>query len=448
MVRVPIQQDAYVEGTPFTWKHCRGWLSEAEAAELSRLANGKRVLEVGTFCGRSTVAIATSAASVTCIDPFSGYPAFDPEDTEDEARANFAKAGVADKITIHVGTQEKVLPELDLSGVDMVFYDADHAEVSTARGIRLLFESGLPDTATIVFHDYDASDPGVIQAVNAWCIPKGLVPRMAGSLAIFEGTSGIQRHKGYDVMLSMPTVGHAMVYGAAKGLFRATWKHHVQINHWDKSLLASVFNKLWCDALNAFDRGDITHVAMLHSDIGPADGWIDILIEEMEAQSAAFCSAVVPIKDSRGLTSTGIGEPGLAWSPLRRFTMKEIMEFPETFDAEDTGNPGKVLLLNSGCWVADLRHPGFHATDSDNQGKLYFEINDRIVKTEKGWTSQVEPEDWFFSRRLHAQGIRAVATRKVQVLHFGINAFCNDKAWGSHECDKDLRPLWEEAATT
>jgi len=444
----PVQHVPYEEGEPFTWKHCRGWLSDAEAAELARLSVGKKVLEVGTFCGKSTVAMAATAASVTCVDPFTGYAVDGMSQTEAEARENFNKAGVADKITIHVGTQEKVLPSLDLSDVEMVFYDADHSEVATGRGIRLLYESGLPETAVIAFHDYHPKDIGVVRAVDSWCVPKGLSPRVIDSLAVFDGTAETSRPHSYDVMLGVPTNGQSMLYGAAQALFRATWVHRVQINHYDKSLLACCFNKLWCDALNAAERGEITHMAFLHSDIAPADGWIDTLISEMEDQCAAFCSAVSPIKDARGLTSTGVGEPGLVWSPLRRFSMKEIMEFPETFDSDDTGNPGKVLLLNSGCWVADLRSPLFYRMDSDNQGKVYFEVNDRIVKTDQCWVHQVESEDWFFSRCLHANGIRAVATRKVPLVHMGMSGYGNDTAWGSQECDEDLRPLWGEVAVT
>lgn len=430
----------------FDWTNVRGWLSEEEGSELARLAEGKVVLEVGTFCGRSTLAMAKTARKVFCVDSFAGYPGDGMANTLDEALSNFRRSEHGGKIVVIKGRQEDVLPTMDLSEIGLVFYDADHSQASTARGIRLLEATGLPNTATVVFHDYHDEDPGVVRAVNAWCMPRGREPRVVDSLAIFDADEKAKQEEsppGYDVMLGIPTNGQTLSYGAAQGLFRATWLHRVQINHYDKSLLAACFNKLWCDALNAFEQGNITHIAFLHADISPADGWIDTLISEMEAHSASLCSAVSPIKDSRGLTSTGIGEPGLAWSPLRRFASTEVMGFPETFDADDTGNPGKVLLLNSGCWVADLRDPAFRNLDTDNQAKVFFTVNDRVVKTEGTWVHQVESEDWFFSRCLFEQGIRAVATRKVRIVHLGLTGFRNDVAWGTQQCDEDLKPLWQ-----
>ena len=439
----PIHQEPYVEGQPFTWKHCRGWLTNSEAAELAWLAAGKKVLEIGTFCGKSAVAMAPDARQVVCIDPFVGYPGVEGmANTKAEALGNFGRAGCLDKIRVAVGTQEEVLPRMDLSDVEFVFYDADHSAPSTARGIRLLYARGLPETAVIAFHDYHSFDPGVVMAVDDWSKPKGLTPRVVDSLAVFDGTSP-KATEAYDVMLGIPTNGQSLTYGAAQGLFRATWKHRVQIAHKDKSLLAACFNMLWCDALNAAEAGTITHVAFLHADIAPCDGWIDILIAEMEAARASFCSAVSPVKDDRGLTSTGLGHPGLPWSPLRRFAIPEILAFPPTFDATMIGHPDKVLLLNSGCWVADLRDPKFFAVDEHDQARAFFTINDRVVKTEGKWVHQVESEDWFLSRRLHELGIKTVATRKVSLKHVGLTAFPNDVAWGSQKCDEDLRPLWE-----
>lgn len=450
-MRLPPTDERPVTNGQFGWRNVRGWLTEAEGEELGRLAEGKVVLEVGTFCGRSTLAMAPTARKVICVDTFQGYPVDGMRDTLDEALANIRRSEHRDKITVVKGRQEDVLPNMDLSKVGLVFYDADHSCESTARGIRLLEGAGLRPAATIAFHDYHDFDPGVVQAVDAWRTPRSLKPRVVGSLAVFDGTGGAaaEAPKGRDVMIAIPTNGHTLVYGAAQGLFRATWVHRARINHHDKSLLAAAFNKLWCDALNAYERGEITHVAYLHADIQPADGWLDTLIAEAEKAGAAVCSAVSPVKDNRALTSTGVGKPGLSWSPLRRFAMKEVLRFPKTFDAADTGNPGKVLLVNSGCWVADLRHDAFRAVDAQNQARIFFTINDRIVKTEGVWVHQVESEDWFLSRRLHELGVRTVATTAVKLIHVGMTGYRNDVDWGgpdAQETDEDLRPLWDHAA--
>jgi len=431
----------------FGWRNVRGWLSETEAEELARLAKDKTVLEVGTFCGRSALAMAESARKVFCIDNFAGYSCESAHSrVRDEALGNFDRAGNNGKIVVLQGLQEDVLPQMNLSKIELVFYDADHSYEATARGIRLLQEAGLSPSATLVFHDYDEGQPGVVAAVNESFGPLGIKPKLVGSLAVFEGRAA-QAQPAEDaachkVMLGIPTQGQRLVYGAAQGLFRATWKHQVGIRTADSSLLGRAFNNIWCDALNRAQAGEITHLAFLHSDIAPCDGWIDLLIEEMEKAKASFCSAVSPIKDPRGLTSTGLGEPGVCWSPLRRFSMAEVLEFPETFSAESIGHPEKVLLLNSGCWVADLRNPAFFTLGEDDEARLFFTINDRVVCHEGKWVNQVESEDWFFSRRLHELGIPSVATRAVSLRHLGMVAFPNDAVWGSQKEDEELRPLW------
>lgn len=437
-----------VNSYTFGWQNVRGWLSEEEAAELAKLAEGKVVLEVGTFCGRSALAMAATARKVFCVDNFMGY--YDRgtgmSDVRDEALGNFDRARTGRKIVVLQGSQEDVLPKMNLADVEMVFYDADHSRDATARGIRLLQAAGLPSIATWVFHDYDRKNLGVMTAVNDFCGPQGMKPRVVGSLAIFDGRETEKEPEAveqYSVMLGIPTHSRTLNYGAAQGLFRASWSHKVKVDVSESSLLAKAFNTLWCNALNRAEAGDITHLAFLHTDIAPCDGWIDILIEEMEKHGASFCSAISPIKDPRGLTSTGLGEPGLSWSPLRRFSMAEVAEFPTTFDAESIGHPGKVLLLNSGCWVADLRDRQFFARGTDNEARVFFTINDRVVCEDGTWVAQVESEDWFFSRRMHELGIKAVATRAVSLKHMGVAAYPNDVVWGTLEHDEDLRPLWD-----
>jgi hypothetical protein len=46
----------------------RGWLTEAEGRKLQELAIGKTVLELGSYCGRSTCAMAWTAARIVAVD--------------------------------------------------------------------------------------------------------------------------------------------------------------------------------------------------------------------------------------------------------------------------------------------------------------------------------------------------------------------------------------------
>lgn len=246
------------------------------------------------------------------------------------------------------------------------------------------------------------------------------------------------RHK---VMLAVPHNG-SVVWGTAHGLLRASAKHDVTVTNICWSNLGGAHNALWCQALNAAQEGAITHLAFLHADVGPDDLWVDALLEVMDERDADLVSSVSPVKDERGVTSTGIGVPGLGWSPLLRFTLHELAEMPETFNAEEAGYPDKVLLHNTACWVADLRKPVFYLRDDEDQALSYFTLRDRIVFSEGRWIAQVESEDWFFSRRLHEANAATYVTQRVKLSHMGSMPFRNDSAWGSNAVDLDSEPLW------
>ena len=214
-----------------------------------------------------------------------------------------------------------------------------------------------------------------------------------------------------------------------------TYVAHNSSSAWDG------FNALWLDALNSGDR--YTHFAMLHADIVPEGFWVDTLIGELDRTGVDLVSTVVPIKDARGLTTTGIGDPDDPWSPLRRFTVRECLAFPETFDAADAGYPGMPLLHNHGCFVADLRRPVFQTTNPDGSLKVSFAFPRRSVKVSGNWVVQAESEDWFFSRMLHEAGGRSVATRKIRLRHLGAMEFTNFDPWGMYEHgDEDTAAKW------
>jgi hypothetical protein len=249
----------------------------------------------------------------------------------------------------------------------------------------------------------------------------------------------------FNIALGMPHNG-TLCYGAAQGMCRASLKHTVRLLPEPSSLLAAGFNAIYAKALTLADAGEITHLAFLHADIAPEDLWIDKLVDEMEERKADFISVVAPIKDLRGLTSTAIGKFGLDWTPYRRLTMDEVLALPETFGIEDTQYPEDVLLHNSGCWLADLRNPLFSVEDAAGQLLVYFTINDRIIRKGEARSVEVEPEDWFFSRRLHEQGARTFATRKVLIGHHGDFEFRNDHVWGLAKVDEQTRQLWGDNA--
>lgn len=233
------------------------------------------------------------------------------------------------------------------------------------------------------------------------------------------------------ILLGMP-VGYGTAYiHAARGFFRASRDMASVVKyHPGSSLLASSFNEIWCQALNfEADTGEkLEYFAMLHDDVAPEDYWLDKLIAELEDKKLDVLSAVVPIKDNRGLTSMALDREGNQFLPLARISMHEVFGLPETFTSDDIGHK---LLLNTGCWVCKW--------DQEVCKKLHFEINDRIVFNEasKRFQSETESEDWFFSREAHALGLKLGATRKVSLMHFGTYAFTNDRPWGVEKFDSE-----------
>lgn len=250
----------------------------------------------------------------------------------------------------------------------------------------------------------------------------------------------------YRVLVGPP--GPNFSWGTVRGLLAlSAGKHEVKLinsgNGFDD------FDSIWTTAMNEGEAGRITHVAMLHLDIVPMaeDGapvWLDILIDEMDRLGLDYISAVSPLKDGRGLTSSGIGDPINHWTPWRRFTVKDTFRFPETFTAEDVGAGGRYLLHNSGCWVADMRKPIWYQPTPAGEAPAYFAFPERVYRdplTGK-WTHSRESEDWFFSRCLASMGAKTAITRKVKLKHLGRVGYPNSEPWGEWEHDWATAKNW------
>lgn len=195
------------------------------------------------------------------------------------------------------------------------------------------------------------------------------------------------------------------------------------------SLLTFTFNMAWADALNARQKYGVTHWAMLHDDVCPEPGWLDLMLDELNASGADILSAAVPIKDGRGLTSTALDGAAGPWV-VRRVTMTELYGLPETFAAEDVPwrESGACLLANTGLWVCRFDAPWVE--------RVCFRQQDRVVFTESGEAvAQTNPEDWDFSRQAAALGLTVKVTRKVPLYHER-EEWHNRGPWGEHKTDE------------
>lgn len=243
------------------------------------------------------------------------------------------------------------------------------------------------------------------------------------------------------VALTMPHYGEVK-FAAARSFYRPTSEGSqvgVVRNDSIGSVLTKNFNHAWCWAINLRESHGVTHFAMLHADVVAKDGWLDVLLGEMNRLNADVVSAVVPIKSEHGLTSTAVGTVNPYHS--RRLTLNECHRLPETFDAWDVerelGFRGP-LLVNTGCWLADLRKPW--CDDADEQGFLRwaFRFADEMWRNPATgkWAPLNVSEDWLFSRHLSDIGAKVYATRKVDCYHAGSKNYVNGKPWGEWDTDE------------
>jgi predicted O-methyltransferase YrrM len=119
-------------------REVEGWLTEEQARRLfaaaSAVAPAGRVVEIGSFRGRSAVVLAAAGVDVVCIDPHAGSDRGPREIAADADRgaadltafrANLARAGVADRVR-HVRAFSH-LALADVAGpVDVLFVDGAH----------------------------------------------------------------------------------------------------------------------------------------------------------------------------------------------------------------------------------------------------------------------------------------------------------------------------------
>ncbi len=249
-----------------------------------------------------------------------------------------------------------------------------------------------------------------------------------------------------SLFLALPRRPGLVVEGEGPGHVRAvkpTGRGRFKIAVGRGSAFCLKCNRLWLLALDCREAEGLTHFAMQHDDVEAPPGWADVLIDELDRTGADVCSAVVPIKDRRGVTSTAIRD--VTTGQVRRVTMAELFgKLPETFAVEDLqaaglgfGEPGReVLLVNNGLWVCRF--------DRDWVERwIGWRIIEGIVRNTAGQPFvSFFSEDWFFSEWCAERGLKVVATRKVPVIHRDADGteYRSDRVWGEWETDRGDDP--------
>src|SRR5262249_56235512 len=132
-------------------------VSLAECGELARLAAGARVLELGSYLGRSTVALASTATIVHSIDVHRAD--FGLDSTVTALIANLDRHDLRHKVVAHVGFSQLVLPVLPHGWFDFAFIDGQHQREPVEEDLSAVVPLLRP-RATVAFHDYGV--PGVM----------------------------------------------------------------------------------------------------------------------------------------------------------------------------------------------------------------------------------------------------------------------------------------------
>jgi hypothetical protein len=134
-------------------------LTETEGRTLAELADGKVVLELGAWLGRSTVCLAQTAERVFSVDWHQGDEHAGATHTLGPYLQNLIRYGLLDTVVPIVGRFEDVLPSLRAGYFDMVFLDGFHTYDAVKADIYRIL---LLEPSLMVFHDYgvEASSHG------------------------------------------------------------------------------------------------------------------------------------------------------------------------------------------------------------------------------------------------------------------------------------------------
>ena len=140
---------------------------------IARMIGARRILEVGTLGGYSTIWLARALPADGRLITLE----YEPRHAE-TARKNITRAGFADRVEVRVGAAADTLPELAAEGAgpfDLVFIDADKPN----NPVYLDWAVKLSRPGTVIILDNVVRDGGVADAGST-------DPNVRGSRAAFD----------------------------------------------------------------------------------------------------------------------------------------------------------------------------------------------------------------------------------------------------------------------
>jgi hypothetical protein len=425
--------------TPFVeaWERAEkitGWLSRREAQALHRAAietpKDGLIVEVGAFRGKSTALLASTGRQVVSIDPLTIGNKVDGERriTADDADSLRSVVDGFPNASWIRRESTAVDPYIEPTPIDLLYIDGNHNGDAPYNDF-IHFQPKMKPGGLVAFHDFDAMQ-GVTQSVRK-LEKQGMIQQhdLVGTLYIGKcvgapqqpATTAVRRAflalpNNHDIESETWESARDCVKGR-KDISAYVWRRQF-------SILPANFNRCVVNCLNA---GSFDFFSILHSDISVDAGWLGVIMDEMDRVGADVMHASVPIKNGEGLSSTAIGYSDDPWSLVRRVTMTELHQLPETYDlktVQEVIDPeAKRLLCNTGCLVIRICDWFKNFTG--------FRNLDRIVRlSEDVWQDDTVPEDWNFGHWCADNGVNVWGTRKAVTHHWGRQRFSSDMIWG------------------
>lgn len=248
----------------------------------------------------------------------------------------------------------------------------------------------------------------------------------------------------YKILIGVPSSSESVSAATLESLqYSASFRDNdIVTSIQGLSLLARNFNLLFLKAI----KYQMDYFILLHADVGVTykgalGSWVDVLIKLAVDGGFSAVSAVCPIKNHEGYTSTGMIADKRNAHGIRRLTMTELKGMPRVITrdmlCDKLGLDRKIagaMLINTGCLLMDckafasMRWPG-------------FQICDMIEWSKRGTPRcYTLPEDWAFSAWMHEHGVPYVATTAVNIVHYGGTAYSTQgKPWGvEHDSGESL----------
>lgn len=168
-----------------------GYMTEAEVNKLheiaSQLENNSIIVEIGSWKGKSTVALAEAVkdknCTIFCIDLWNNDNMF--MESEDIFPAFLENVKPYDFV-IPIKSNSKYA-EVIVNQIDLLFIDGDHSEEGVRADIDK-YSKYLKPGSYVLFHDYGGYWTGVSKAISDSGIDKKLTEDIFLEFSLYGGT--------------------------------------------------------------------------------------------------------------------------------------------------------------------------------------------------------------------------------------------------------------------